>query len=160
MRLLAFLLLFGTGIAAYFGAFYTTGSQYYEACWERRAQETGFSNAQAKTPGQAVVWASCNPIVLEAFDSAGFVLGSSAEGAPSEAKALAKLCPDRFTEIPIDIDRLYGRVIDIIEKTGGPSFIDRVAPASWLVERSLKARWPRCTDASRPYISKASKADG
>ena len=51
----------------------------------------------------------------------------------------------------------YYVAVDAIEKDGGPTLIDRVAPASWLIERAMKARWPRCVDAARPYIAKARK---
>ena len=40
-------------------------------------------------------------------------------------------------------------VVEAIEATGGPSLIDRVAPAEWLVERGR--------DAARPYLAKARK---
>jgi hypothetical protein len=49
--------------------------------------------------------------------------------APDEVKALANVCPGRQTEIPLLPDRLYVVAVDLIEKTGGPSLIDRVAPA-------------------------------
>lgn len=162
MRMLFAILLLaaGAGAAAYNGVFYVTGSQFYEACWERRAKEKavgGFNEAQADNPSQAVLWASCTPIVAETMDKAGYVLGSSAANAPEDAKALAGSCPDRQTEIPLVLSYLYIVVVDAIEKTGGPSLIDHVAPAGWLVERALKARWPRCVDAARPYIAKARK---
>jgi hypothetical protein len=159
--LFVILLLIGSavaGAAAYHGVFYVTGSQFYEGCWERGAKEKeigGFKDAQAGNPGQAVIWASCFPIVAEVMDKAGFALGSSRPDAPANAKALAGPCPDRQTEIPLLIDRIWIVVIDAIEKSGGPSLIDRVAPASWVIERALKARWPHCIDAARPYIAAA-----
>jgi hypothetical protein len=149
----------GAGVAAYRGMFYVTGSQYYEACWERRAKEMkakDFKEAEADNPSQAVLWASCTPIMAEAMDNAGFAIGSSAGGAPADAKALAGACPDAYTELPF-IPFWYTVAVDAIEKNGGPALIDRVAPAGWLIERAFKARWPRCIDAARPYIAKARK---
>src|SRR5437868_11228383 len=40
----------------------------------------------------------------------------------------------------------YTVAVDAIEKNGGPSLLDRVAPATWLIERALKGRWTRCID--------------
>jgi hypothetical protein len=152
------LLIVGAGSGAYYGVFYVTGSRFYENCWERRAKEKlvgGFNEAQAGNPYQAALWSSCTPIVAQAMDNAGFTLGSSAANAPAEAKALASSCPNRETEIPLYMDRLYIVVIEVIEKNGGPLLVDRVAPAEWLIERALKARWPRCIEAARPYLAAA-----
>jgi len=50
----------------------------------------------------------------------------------------------------------FGTLLQLMrEKDGGPSLIDRVAPAGWLIERAMKARWPRCIDVARPYVAKA-----
>jgi hypothetical protein len=155
MRALIVIFTILAGVGAYSGLFYTTGTQFYEGCWERRAQQKGFADPEAKNPRQATLWASCTPIVAEAMDSAGFAIGSSADGAPQDIKALAKVCPDRFTELPLDLRQLYAPVIEMVEKTGGPSIVDQVAPASWLVDRAIKARWPRCAEAARPLIAKA-----
>jgi hypothetical protein len=154
------LIAIGAGAAAYKGMFYVTGSQYYEACWERRAEEKrqgDFKEAEGDNPSQAVLWASCTPIMAESMDNAGFALGSSAANAPAEAKALANVCPDVFTQMPTVPTYWYIVAVDAIEKNGGPSLIDRVAPAGWLIERAMKARWPRCVDAAKPYIDKAKK---
>ena len=158
--LLAVLLLIA-GVAAYKGMFYVTGSQYYEGCWERRAKENKRENfakdVEADNPSPAALWASCTPIMAESMDHAGFAIGSSAPEAPADAKALASACPDRNTEMPLIAPAWYRVAVDAIEKNGGPSLIDRVAPAGWLIERAMKARWPRCIDAARPYIAKARK---
>jgi hypothetical protein len=150
----------GAGVAAYKGMFYVTGSQYYEACWERRAEEKkrqDFKEAEGNNPSQAVLWASCTPIMADSMDKAGFAIGSSAANAPADAKALASDCPDAFAEMPAIPTYWYLVAVDVIEKNGGPTLIDRVAPASWLIERAVKARWPRCIAAARPYIAKARK---
>jgi hypothetical protein len=141
----------GAGFGAYYGLFYVTGSQFYEGCWERRAKEKmagGFNEAQAANASQAALWASCTRIVAEAMDDAGFAIGSSASDVPDWAKALASSCPDRQKDIPLVIDYLYIVAVDLIEKNGGPKLIDRVLPARWLIERSLKTRWPRCSEAA------------
>ena len=156
---LILLLMGSAGAAAAEGALYVTGSQYYEGCWQRRAKEkateSNFKDVEADNPSQAALWASCTRIVAETMDKIGFAIGSSRADAIAEAKVLAASCPDRYTEIPVLIDRLYIVVIDAIEKLGGPSTVESYAPASWVIERALKARWPKCIDAARPYIAKA-----
>jgi hypothetical protein len=128
----------GAGAAAYKGMFYVTGSQYYEACWERRAKENKAKDhtheAEADNPSQAVLWASCTPIMLESMDKAGFAIGSSSPQATEDGKALANACPDRYKDMNLFPNFWYDVAVDAIEKNGGPSLIDRVAPAGWLIE--------------------------
>jgi hypothetical protein len=73
-------------------------------------------------------------------------------------QALVGFCPNAFSELPANPDGLYVPIIQTIENLGGPSTIENFAPASWIVERALVARWPRCIEAARPYIAKARKA--
>jgi hypothetical protein len=80
--LLAVVLLvgIGAGAGAYSGMFYVTGSQFYEACQQRQAKEKidgGFKDAEADNRSQAVLWASCTPIMGESMANAGFAIGSS-----------------------------------------------------------------------------------
>jgi hypothetical protein len=160
--LIAVLLLFGIGaaVAAYHGMFYITGSQFYEACSQRQAKEKiddGFKEAGADNPSQAALWGSCTPIMGETMGNAGFAIGSSSPQATEDAKALASACPDARTDMPVFPKFWYAVAVDSIQKNGGPSLIDRIAPAGWLIERAMKARWPRCIDVARPYIAKARK---
>jgi hypothetical protein len=160
--LLAVLLLLGmaVGMAAYHGMFYVTGSQFYEACSQRQAKEKiddGFKEVGAEDPSQAALWATCTPIMGETMGNAGFAIGSSSPQATEDAKTLANACPDAYTEMPVFPKFWYTIAVDAIEKNGGPSLIDRVAPAGWLIKRTMKARWPRCVEVARPYIAKARK---
>jgi hypothetical protein len=150
----------GAGVAAHRDVFYVTGSRFYEGCWERRAKEKkigGFKEVEADNPSQAVLWASCSPIMLDSMEKAGFAIGSSAANAQADMKALASACPDAYSEMPMFPNNWYSVIVDAIEKNGGPSLIDRIAPAGWLVERAAKARWPSCIEAARPYLAKARK---
>jgi len=160
--LLAVLLLFGVGagVAAYHGIFYVTGPQFYEACQQRQAKEKivgGFKEVEADNSSQAALWGSCTPIMGESMDNAGFAIGSSSPQATEDAKALASACPDAYKEMPVFPKFWYTVAVDAIEKNGGPSLIDRVTPAGWLIERALKARWPRCIDVARPYRAKVGR---
>ena len=155
-----FLLLVGVGAAAYCGVFYVTGSQFYEACRQRQTKEKidgGFKEVEADNPSQAALWGSCTPIMGETMGNAGFAIGSSSPQATEDAKALASACPDARTDMPVFPKFWYAVAVDAIEKNGGPSLIDRVAPAGWLIERAMKAHWPHCIDVARPYIAKARK---
>ena len=74
--LLAVLLLvgIGAGAGAYSGVFYVTGSQFYEACQQRQAKEKivgGLKEVGADNPSQAVLWASCTPLMGESMDNVG-----------------------------------------------------------------------------------------
>jgi hypothetical protein len=160
--LIAVLLLLGigAGVAAYHGMFYITGSQFYEACSQRQAKEKiddGFKEVGADNPSQAALWGSCTPIMGETMGNAGFAIGSSSPQATEDAKALASACPDARTDMPVFSKFWYAVAVAAIERNGGPSLINRIAPAGWLIERAMKARWPRCIDVARPYIAKARK---
>jgi hypothetical protein len=149
--------LFGAAafaFGAYRGLFYVTGDQFYRACWERSAAQQaigGFKEPQAKDPDQAALWASCTPIVARAWDKAGFAFSSPDPNAPPEARALVGACPNRDTEVPAFLDYMYLVPIDLIEQSGGPSLIDSVLPADFLIKRVLRARWPHCARAAQPY---------
>ena len=98
--------------------------------------------------------------MTESMGNAGFAIGSSSPQATEDAKALASACPDAYAEMPVFPKFWYTVAVDAIENNGGPSLIDHVAPAGWLIERAMKARWPGCIDAARPYIAEARKAGG
>jgi hypothetical protein len=73
---------------AYSGTFYTTGKEFYEGCWQRKAKEGNWKLAEASTPSEAAFWATCTPLVVETMNSIGFALSSSEENASVEMKAL------------------------------------------------------------------------
>jgi hypothetical protein len=85
----------------------------------------GFKDAGADNPSQALLWASCTPIMGESMGNAGFAIGSSSPQATEDAKALASACPDAYTEMPVFPKFWYDTAVDAIEKNGGPSLIDR-----------------------------------
>jgi hypothetical protein len=144
-------------VAAYHGTLYVTGSQFYEACSERKAKSRALgalAKPRASDPSQAALWARCTPITTRTMRDAGFLFSSSAENAPAEMKELIGYCPDRYADVPAFLENIYIMAINSIEMAGGPSLIDRVAPAEWLIERVVKLRWPQCADAARTYWAK------
>jgi hypothetical protein len=149
--------------AAYHGTLYVTGSQFYEACSERQAKARplgALEKPQASNPEQAALWTQCTPITARTMRDTGMFFSSSAENAPPEMKALIGYCPDRYADVPAFLKNLYIMAINSIEMVGGPSLIDRVAPAEWLIERVVRQRWPRCEDAARTYWAKRQKPAG
>jgi hypothetical protein len=125
--------------SAYSGTFYTTGKEFYEGCWQRKTKEKkegSWKLAVAATPSEAALWASCTPLVAQTMISIGFELSSSGEKAPAEMKALVGFCPNAWSELPTFPDLYYIPIIEIIEKTGGPSATENLAPASWVIQRA------------------------
>jgi hypothetical protein len=149
MPFLVILFLISGITSAYSGTFYTTGKEFYEGCWQRKTKDEAWKNAVAATPSEAAVWARCSPMVAETMDSIGFAISSSNENAPADMKALVGFCPNQWSELPMALDRLYVPIIETIEGMGGPSVTENLAPASWIIQRALVARWPRCTGAAR-----------
>src|SRR5215813_10780623 len=142
------------------GVFYVTGSQFYESCSQRQTKEKidgGFKEVGADNLSQAALWSSCTPIMGQSMANAGFAIGSSSPQATEDAKALVSACPDAYTEMPVFPKFWYTVAVDAIEKNGGPSLIDRVATAGWLIERTMKVRWPRCIDVARPIMPRLGK---
>jgi hypothetical protein len=169
MPYLIILFLIGGIVSAHAGTFYTTGQQFYEGCWERQKAEAEdwtralreaetWKPATAKTASEAALWASCSRIVAETMDNVGFAIADSRPTAPAERQALVGFCPNAFSELPQNPDALYVPIIETIERMGGPSTTESFAPASWIIERALVARWPRCIDTARPYLAKARKS--
>ena len=154
------MLMVAAGLA-YSGVFYETGSQFYDACWERSVKAKaagGFKEPEAGSAKQATLWANCTPITARALDAAGFAFGYSGENAPKDQQTLAKYCPDAFAELPASPDYLYLTTVKTIEMAGGPSALDHLTPAEWLVERSFKARWPKCVDMARSFRGEVNRA--
>jgi hypothetical protein len=150
-------------VAADRGTLYVTGSQFYEACSERKAKARALgaiAKPQASNPSQAALWDQCTPITTRTMRDAGFLFSSSAENAPAEMKELIGYCPDRYADVPAFLENLYIMAINSVEMAGGPSLIDRVAPAEWLIERVVRQRWPQCADVARTYWAKRQKPAG
>lgn len=163
LRSLAFpALLAALAVLAYFcqrGAFYETGAQYYDSCWQH-ARAWGFD---AKSPEQAALWAQCEPLSENAFFQAGYELGSNDPNPEHIAydphpKGIDLWCPNAFADVPNDNtpanDALFGLVVKLIQDSGGPTLLDQFEPAHKLILRVLDARWPRCQAA----VNAASKA--
>ena len=130
----------GAAVAAYFGAFYTTGTQYFKVCYERKVYAQPSSTEQNKDPYKEMAWNNCNIIGNRALYSngmvyTGFYLGPTAD-------QLRNACPDERKDIPGG--GIYLWIIDKLSSTGGPTLTESFTPAEWMIFRLLKAAWPNC----------------
>lgn len=120
-------------LLCYRGAFYETGAQYYDGCW----QKLHARGNEPTSPQQAASWATCDITANLAVYGAGFLFPGS--DVPDEVRtpaidAVAKSCP---TGDP-------SRAVELIQNTGGPRLVDLFMPASWLIRRVFREFWPSC----------------
>jgi hypothetical protein len=142
----AFILLAGIGLwLAYTGAFYPTGAQYYEACWEKRGDGSigrHLHPPRASDPYKDVLWNNCEPIAQRAIFNAGMLFGLSDD---KDDVALRTACPDAWQG---GTGQTYFAILDAIQSSGGPSILDKFTPTEWMVGRLVRVLWPEC-DAER-----------
>lgn len=116
------------------GAFYQTGAQYYDTCW----QKAHAGDKEANSPQQAAAWATCDDTANEAIYTAGFVFAGDDEHSITPAfRAVQNACPTAA------IDPEYA--VGLIQDSGGPRLLDHFVPASVIIRRVFRAKWPTCT---------------
>lgn len=124
--------------AAYAGAFYQTGQDWYNACWTSQ-----HARRAAETPQESITWSRCEPVTLRAFFGAGFIAPGEAARAVTQAeRAVAQACPSSYSDVPIG--GLSFLAVRLIEASGGPTFTDRFLPVDSMIARAFKERWPQC----------------
>ncbi len=134
------------GYLAFNGTFYTTGTQYYEACWEKLSKTEGLAEPKPSNPYQAVMWGNCEMITQRAVYSEGIVFAVMPKDQTGvEAANLNKVCPNTWTDVPMG--GLYILFIQQIQSTGGPQILDKFMPAGVIIGRIAKQRWPLCSAA-------------
>jgi hypothetical protein len=133
-----------TMILAYQGTFYTTGAQWYEACWARSV-EVNQKNLLIKgpltsDPYKAVIWANCETESLRGIYGSGMVFSPANDGNIANL-ALLESCPsaDRMP-----IGGTYLLVLELLQKDGGPRLIDKFLPAEKTISATVNRRWPNC----------------
>lgn len=122
------------GAAAYDGQFYPTGRHWYESCWAKS------KGGKASNPYQEARWSTCEPIASRAFFDAG-LLFSSGTG-DENAKRLASVCPSAWSDLYFGGNYVLG--VKLVQERGGPSPMDGILPAGWLLKRTFAAKWPQC----------------
>jgi len=135
------LLLAAVGAPTIAQAFFVTGSQYYEACWELHTKTEHFvtyagSSVDVRVEEPKPVWAQCEVIAQRAFFNAGMMFSGNVE--TSEGDRLRAACPG------VPRGGLYILALELIERGGGPRYFDRWLPASYLLTRVYEANWPSC----------------
>ena len=146
MRLILVVAVVAVLWAARAGVFYPTGSEWFEACWEKRSAITrAFVEPKAASAAQSLAWARCEPIALEGTYSAGLLFAGAftplwaKNDADTEALELAKACPGD------SIAEWYVIVVARAERRGGPSVFDQFLPATYFVRRVVREAWPDCS---------------
>ena len=94
------LLLAAVGAPTIAQAFFVTGSQYYEACWELHTKTEHFvtyagSSVDVRVEEPKPVWAQCEVIAQRAFFNAGMMFSGNVE--TSEGDRLRAACPAHRT---------------------------------------------------------------
>lgn len=127
--------------AAQTGVFYQTGQQWFDSCWAR-------SNLKRDptTPQEAIAWKQCEPVTETAVYEAGFIFGGDPQKEITPAaRAIIAACPSNWSDIPIG--GAFRLAVGLIEKQGGPRFVDRFIPPESLVTNAFKSQWPGCPNA-------------
>lgn len=138
MPFLAFIVAIAIAWMAQAGMFYQTGNQWFQACWTQKYEKRSPANSD-----ESIAWAKCEPATQRAvFNSGFFPSGNPADAITPELKALVKACPSNYSDIPMFGMNLLA--VDIVEKSGGPNFIDRFLPPDSMIARAFKSRWPNC----------------
>jgi hypothetical protein len=146
MPLLALLIVAGVGFLLYSGTIYTTGRQWFEKCYELKAEQekAGWSEPKTADPYKAAFWKRCELYSQRGIFSAGFILAGNPE-IDAGARALGKSCPSSWSDIPMA--GTYYLTLDLIGEQGGPKLLDSFTPAETMISRVYEARWPSCKSA-------------
>lgn len=124
--------------AIHAGWFYQTGSQWFDACWRAKHSTSG-----PQTPDEAVSWGKCKYTTEKSLFDAGFVFaGNPAYAVTPELKAVVNACPSNYSDIPMSGPQFLA--VDMAEEQGGPNILDKFLPASLLIVRAFKTKWPEC----------------
>jgi hypothetical protein len=131
-------------VVAHSGAFYTTGRQYYEACFERHLNYKGVEAPKPKDADQGALWASCDPITERVLAATGFPIIYEEKGLYLGG------CPNSYTERPLA--GWWILVVKRMAEEGGPMFFDRFIPAKWTVDRVIRGMWPNCRPGGQKTV--------
>ena len=122
--------------------FYQTGQDWFETCWKVRNTK----DLKPENASEAVKWAKCRSSAENAVYSAGFVtVGSAPAELPDKIKAVFETCPNEWFGVA-DLDGLDGRALQHLERSGGPSVMDGLLPASSMISRVYRTLYPNCVE--------------
>lgn len=137
------------------GWFYQTGQEWFDTCW------ASINTKAPTTAAEATAWAQCEPQTKKALFDAGYVFGGNPEHASTpELKALEASCPSNWTDIPLS--GVHVLAIDLLQKDGGPQWLDKFLPPGRMIVRTFDKRWPNCNTvrASNGFPKIVQKGDG
>lgn len=130
------------------GAFYVTGHQWYEACWEKAAATHGFDQPKAPDANKAILWENCETTAQRALYQSGMLVAGQYANAPiQQVQLVENACPRSFNDVPMG--GIFFLAVELVQKSGGPHLLDRVMPAEHLLSRVYVERWPTCSHARR-----------
>jgi hypothetical protein len=123
---------------AYSGRLYVTGTQYYEACWEKVAK------AVADSPYKEILWEQCEPMTKRGIFAMGMMIVPriSESKVDDDARRLSTACPSELSDIPAGGAHVLA--VKLITAMGGTTWRDNFGPGEWTAGRAFKAQWPRC----------------
>jgi len=140
-------------ILAYNSLFYTTGTEWYEACWAKKQAHTSFATEPVAPDADTDIdWKNCERIAQKAFYDQGMVFsGLPKDSSDQRGIAMKNACPNTWSDIPLA--GFYMKAVDVVQAYGGPSFLDRFLPADILLGRAFDKQWPTCASvrASQGY---------
>lgn len=130
-------------IASYSGLFGPTGADYFKACWEKKAAQikAGWNDVRPSTSDQAIAWAQCEPESVRAISSSGII--AAGQENDNIGDSLRRACPSGVSDIPMG--GAYMLTVKLVEDTVGPTFLDRILPAHFMISRVWSDKWPNCS---------------
>ena len=65
------------------------------------------------------------------------------------ARLIPDCRPDRVGSLWHIAVNQHGLAVDLVEKTGGPTLIERFTPPDAMIERAFKSKWPNCPSEAK-----------
>ena len=141
-----FVVLAIVGALAYFGFFYDTGAQWYDACWRKMAATKDEREPIAPDSSTASIWQRCDVTNDRSIYAIGFIFTVDPKDATdTQATVFTQACPRQWD---IAFRGMTAETLKLIGEQGGVTIFDRFLPADLMIERVWRTRWPNC-DAER-----------
>jgi hypothetical protein len=136
--------IIGAAACAYFGVFYPTGQQWYEACWAKQKASKDFAIPDAPDSKTAILWENCEPISKRAFFTNGIMFAPLPKSNnDNRGMRLQEACPSLWRDLPMG--GTYMLSVRVMQQSGGPNLLDRFLPAEQTIAKFLKTKWPHCS---------------
>jgi hypothetical protein len=150
----------------YNGSFYTTGTQYFEACYKKSIDvKEGRIKPELSTndPYKLLLQDKCDSISQSGIEQAGLtfvpgILSKRTDGLKTKWMVLSKVCPSLYKDYT---SPTYIVTMKLFADQDGPSFYDKFLPAETTVSNLYREKWPDCSsEAARLNIDTFTVQDG